>query len=138
MPHGYGYFTFGFNQAEREADRIRKFNERWKRLTTIHEYLLNDFVRPLDSASERLTVSEYSKFVEYLEEVSSWNNAISSSIDDANQNHLTRYSTSIRKLAMKAIRLCQKYDVYGDIEAIEYVAKQKTIVFNGEALYYIG
>ena len=64
-----------------------------------------------------------------------WRDEINSHINDARQNHLSRYATAIKKVAMKSMKLCQKYQVYSDIDSVEYVASEKAIYLNGKKHY---
>ena len=64
-----------------------------------------------------------------------WYNYINKNIRYANQNDLSRYATAIKKVAMKAIKLCKKYGACKNIQSVEYVAVEKTIYVNGKKRY---
>lgn len=138
MVRGYRWYTFGFIQAEREAARVGRFNERWQRLLQIEDFVQTDFVSPLDDVMDRMTVNEYSKLCDYVVEMTNWSTAINDAINDARQQHLSRYATAIKRTTLKALGLCKKYKVYDDIETYEYVAQRKVIVLNGRDLYFLG
>jgi hypothetical protein len=138
MAHGYGFWTFGWIQAERTAARIGRFNERWHRLTTIHDYVRNELLTPLDTASAKFTPLERGRLIGYASAMGEWFNAINSNVSNARQNHLSRYATAIKITAMRAIGLCKKYGVYNDITSYHYDARRKCVMLNGQELYYLG
>jgi len=138
MPHGYGFFTFGWKQAERDAARLGRFNERWQRLTKTHASIIDDFVTPLDSVIDRMTALEHARLVDCTSAMWDWYHTINNSVNDARPNHLSHYATSIKKTAMKALSLCKKYDVRDDIASHAYDAARKMIVLNGQDRFYLG
>ena len=46
MPHGYGFWTFGWKAGE----RLALFNERWQRLTAIHTEVTETLLNPIIAA----------------------------------------------------------------------------------------
>ena len=135
MDDGFDFLIFGGAEVERFAEE--EFNERWNRLVAIHGTLLNDFLSPVLDCGE-LTSSESADLEKCAAEMNSWFATINADVENANQDHLSQYAASIAKVAIKAIRLCQKYGVYGDIRSVEYVSKRETIVLNGEDLWFLG
>jgi|GEM_PF-4120097 len=143
MAHGYGYFTFGWLEAEREFARIDKFNAKWQRLTRIHGYLQKDFLNPISAAVEAsdvdiMTPREFMKLWSCENLMNFWHNDINSNINIARLTHLSKYATSIKATALKAIGLCQKCKIYPDIASYGYEGKRKCVVLNGNDLYYLG
>lgn len=134
----YGFWTFACLQAEREAARISRFGERWQRLVEIQKLILKDFFEPLARVEYEMTDSEICKLTEYMDVCNEWLVAIDNDVDNARQNHLGRYATSLKTVATKSIGLCKKYKIYGDIHSFGYDSKKKTVLLNGIDLYYLG
>jgi len=136
-PHTrYGFWTFGWIEPERQIKRAHVFNERWEQLTKIRELIYNDFVVP--ALSNPLTPTENAKLCEYGTEMAEWQALINSDIETANQHDLNKFATSIKKTALKAIKLCIKYKNYDNITSVNYDAQKKTIQINGKDYYYLG
>lgn len=136
-PHTrYGYWTFGWLQAEQQIDRTKAFNERWQHLNKTHQLLYQDFITPALSA--QLTPAENTKLCEHNNDMAAWQTLIANGIEIANQHDLNKYATSIKKAALKAIRLCIKHKLYKDITTVHYNAKTKTILINNQDHYYLG
>ena len=91
MPHGYGFWTFGWIEAE----RIARFNERWHRLTAVHEEVAEALLVPVDSIC--LPHRESEQILRHATDMGEWHAAIGSNINDANGNHL-------RPLSVPSIR----------------------------------
>ena len=121
--------------TRRENDRIEYFNLRWHKLRDIHDLVVKDFLQPLEPFLGELTYNEYTKFNEYVEDMDEWRSVINENINNARQNHLSRYATSIKKAAMKSIKLCKKYGVYSDIHSVEYDGSRKMLMLNGKDRY---
>ena len=129
---------FGFRMhGWAEVERTEQFNQRWNRLVRMHHNLLNDFVCPVVD-SGKLTSSESSELEKRLLEMKSWFDTINADVNNARQNDLARYATSLRNVALEAIRSCKKYGVYEDIQSVEYRIQRKMIILNGKDLYFIG
>jgi len=120
---------------QRQKARINRFNSRWHKLRSIHNSVIEDFVHPLEPVLKERSVNEYIKLSEYIRDMTDWHDEINSHINDATQNNLSRYATAIKKVAIKSMKLCKKYEVYSDIESIEYIAKEKTLYMNGRKHY---
>ena len=121
--------------ARREKARIEYFNWRWNKLRNIHQLLVKDMLQPLEPFLNKMSSNEYIKLKEYIQDMDDWRDEINSHINDATQNHLSRYATAIKKVAMKSMKLCKKYRVYSDIQSIEYVASEKALYLNGKKHY---
>lgn len=124
-----------YRYAKREKSRIAYFNWRWEHLNEIRERVIDDFVIPLEPFIDCMTSNEHIKLNEYIQEMNDWYEEINRHINDATQNNLSRYATTIKKVAMKSIKLCKKYNVYTDIYSIEYVANEKALYLNEEKHY---
>ena len=116
---------------------VQRFNERWGRLQKIQNMVVNDFVHELASVQDSLTTKEYDKLMERIEDMQGWADAISESIDIATNAHLSKYATRVKNVALMAMKLCGKYQVYGDIDSVSYDAKRKMIVLNEQDFYYL-
>lgn len=138
MPHGYGFFTFGWKQAEREIEREKKFDERYARLCAIQVLANERFLTPCENSQELMKEAELIRLAGYVSEMSEWQVAIDESRENARQNHLTKYSTAIRKSVVTAMKLCKKYGIGEPIDDVCYDAKEKTIKMNGKDLYCVG
>lgn len=134
---GWGQIIKLLNQANREDARVERFNEKWQRLNQIVDYVNGDFIGPLDRVADQMTEKELQKLQEYIADMSDWHHSINAHINEARQNHLSRYATAIKKTALKAMKLCQKYDVYTDIASVEYDGQRKMVLLNGVDQYYI-
>ena len=121
--------------ARREKARIEYFNRRWHKLRDIQQLVVKDFLQPLEPFLDKMTRNEYIKLNEYRQDMNAWCDEINRHINDATQNHLSRYATAIKKVAMKSIKLCKKYRVYLNIQSIEYVASEKALYLNGKKHY---
>ncbi|MBL7004565.1 MAG: hypothetical protein ISR69_11120 [Gammaproteobacteria bacterium] len=112
---------------------VEKFNERWDRLGDIRNKILKNFI-------DGLTVNEaeYKKLNSLVESMNYLNDSINQNINDSNNSHLSKYATAIKRVAMLSIKLCIKYRIYSDINAIEYNAKEKVVYVNNEEFYYFG
>jgi hypothetical protein len=136
-PHTrYGAWTFGWIEAERQIDRAKAFNERWQHLMKVRELIYNDFVTT--ALAHTLTPTESAKLCEYNNDMEQWQIVIANDIEIANQHDLNKYATSIKKTALKAIKLCIKYKLYSDITSVQYNAETKTIQINNQDWYYLG
>ena len=136
-PHTrYGYWTFGWLQAEQQIARSNAFNERWDQLTKIRKLIYNDFVTP--ALTNPLTPNEHAKLCQYGTEMAEWQTLINNDIETANQHDLNKFATSIKKTALKAIKLCIKYKNYDNITSVNYNAQTKMIQINGKDYYYLG
>ena len=121
--------------ARREKARIEYFNRRWQKLRDIHQLVVKDFLQPLEPLLDKMSRNEYMKLNEYIQDMNDWRDEINRHINNATQNHLSRYATAIKKVAMKSIKLCKKYRAYSDIQSIEYVASEKALYLNGKKHY---
>ena len=121
--------------ARREKARIEYFNWRWQKLMGIHQLVVKDFLQPLEPFLDKMSRNEYIKLNEYIQDMDDWRDEINRRINDATQNHLSRYATAIKKVAMKSIKLCKKYRLYSDIQSIKYVASEKALYLNGKKHY---
>ena len=136
-PHTrYGFWTFGWIEAERQIARAHAFNERWEQLIKIRELIYDDFVVP--ALSNPLTPTENAKLCEYGTDMAEWQALINNDIETANQHDLNKFATSIKKTALKAIKLCIKYKNYDNLTSVNYNAQTKTIQINGKDYYYLG
>ena len=97
--------------------------------------IVKDFLQPLEPFLNKMTTNEYIKLKEYIQDMDDWHDEINRHINDATQNHLSRYATAIKRVAMKSKKLCQKYRVYSDIQPIEYVPSEKALYLNGKKHY---
>ena len=126
-------------QRRRQSyESIQKFNERWARLQRIQDLVSDNFVDELASINDSLTKKENDTLVERLEEMRAWVEAISEDIDIATNAHLSKYATRIKSVALMAIKLCRKYEVYNDVDSVSYDAKRKMILLNEDDLYFLG
>jgi len=123
--------------VRRENARIDYFNWRWDKLVHIQMLIAQDFIDPLAAVASQLKACEEEQLAEYIEDMMAWHSSIAQHINDARQNHLSRYATACKKTAMTAIRLCKKYGVYTDIESVEYDAERKMIILNGQDHYLL-
>ena len=98
----------------------------------------DNFVDELASINDSLTKKENDTLVERLEEMRAWVEAISEDIDIATNAHLSKYATRIKSVALMAIKLCRKYEVYNDVDSVSYDAKRKMILLNEDDLYFLG
>ena len=86
MPDGYGFFTFGWIQAEREAAWVNRFDERWHRLRGIHQQVTSGFIEPIIAVGELLTGAEAKKLGDDVHEATDWCSTINANIKNARQN----------------------------------------------------
>ena len=136
MDDGFDFCQFGGAEAERDCEKA-EFNERWNRLMEIHGDLLDDFVLPvLDSGG--LSSAESAELKKCLLKMKYWFDAINADLENANQNHLSHYAVSVGNIGLKAIQLCGRYDVYDNIQSVEYVSRRQMVVLNGADLWYLG
>ena len=117
---------------------VQRFNERWQRLGKIQNMVADDYIDGLSSVQDAMTMKEYEKLTERIEDMQGWAAAIGESIDIANNGHLSKYATRIKNVALAAIKLCIKYQVYSDLESVSYDAKGKMILVNGEDFFFLG
>jgi hypothetical protein len=82
--------------------------------------------------------SERGRLLACMQEMEQLRNANNKDVNGCRQNHLSRYATTIKKLALEAISLCKKYGVYDDIEKFDYDASKKAITLNGHDIYHLG
>ena len=150
MAHGYGYWTFGWLEAERAQERARnrneravRFNERWKRLKCIHESIKKDFVTKVEAYyhewwanhERRAPPNRYYQLFSDVQGMD-WNrDQIAGDIEAATWGELSQYAVEIKKTAMKAIKLCIETKIRPDIRTVEYDAKRKVVRINGRDLY---
>lgn len=148
MPRGYGNWTFGW----KEGERIARFNDRWHRLTTIHEAVTEALLIPVDSIP--LPQRESEQILRHATDMGEWRVAIGSDINNANGNHLRRYATTIKTVILKAVRLCQKHRLHATVDVrvndnatvkatvtdseFVYDPQRKMITVNGYDLYFLG
>lgn len=148
MARGYGFWTFGWIEGE----RIARFNEGWRRLTAIHDTVVEALLVPLDSIC--LPQRDSEQILKHATDMGEWRAAIGSNINDANGNHLRRYATAIKTVILKAVRLCQKHRLQATVEVsvndnetvsapvaqseFAYDAKRKMITVNGNDLHFLG
>ncbi len=159
MPHGYGFWTFGWKAGE----RLALFNERWRRLVAIQVEITESLLVPLGSTSFAQRDCEiFARLVNDLAERSDY---IGSNLPDttsaafagyagpndrANGNHLRSYATAIKNVVLKSAELCRKYRplaslpkpdggaVAVDKSEFAYDAQRKMITVDGNDLYFLG
>ena len=117
---------------------VQRFNERWQRLGKIQNMVGDDYVDGLTSVIDSITEKEFQKLQTQIEDMQAWATAIGESIDAAKNGHLSKYTTRIKNVALTAIKLCIKHHVYDDNQSVEYHAKRKMILLNGEDFFYFG
>ena len=117
---------------------VQRFNERWQRLQKIQNMVADDYVNGLVSVQESLTQKEYDKLVERIRDSQEWADVIEKGIDVAVNADLSKYATSVKNVALMAIKLCIKYNVYDDIDSVSYDAGRKMIILNGEDFFLLG
>ena len=83
-------------------------------------------------------MKEYERLMERIEDMQAWATAISDSIDIANNGHLSKYATRVKNVALMAIKLCMKYQVYDDIDSASYDAGRKMIILNEQDFFFLG
>lgn len=121
--------------ASRSQAAIDKLNERWFRLVEIQNIMAKDFV---DEVIEDLDGNDAGELLSLIDDMQFWNKDINEKIHLANNSHLSKYATCIKKVALLSIKLCMKYGAYSDIESVRYDAKEKMIYLNNDSLYYLG
>jgi len=120
-------------RAERINASVAAFNARWQKLNAIRGDIVERFVKPL--IEQPLTANELQQLNHDLEEVNGWGTAIAENINSATPGHLSRYATCIKRLVLRSLKLCQKYNVYANITSVEFTTYNKMVVLNGENLY---
>ncbi|MGB2985183.1 MAG: hypothetical protein WBE26_04815 [Phycisphaerae bacterium] len=167
MPHGYGFWTFGWKAGE----RLALFNERWQRLTAIHTEVTETLLNPIIAAgsagvfgSSLSAQRDSEALLRLVTDMCEWCEAISSNLPDttsaafagyagpsdrANGNHLRSYAAAIKNVALKAAKLCRKHRVIATIpmpgggavavadSELAYDAQRKMITVNGSDLYFL-
>ena len=132
----FDFLMFGGAEVERDAEEAEEFNERWNRLVEIQGDMLDEFLFPV-LISDELTASDSADLEKCLGELVSWFDAINGNLENVRRDRLSGYAAAIAEAAVKAIRLCGKYGVYGDIQSVEYVSRREMIVVNGEDLWFL-
>ena len=56
-------------------------------------------------------------------------------VTEINEQHLKNYAVAVRKVAIGAMKLCQKYGIYSDIQTVTYDSRRKMIMLNGNDHY---
>lgn len=123
----------------RQAARARsvdKFNEKWSRLNEIYDHLANNFIEPLNGRSVSESISD--KLVSLLDTVKYLRKDIAENIDDCQMSDLSKYATSLKKLALFSFKLCKDLNVYDDINDASYDAIEKSVFLNGKRIYFLG
>jgi len=125
-------------RAIRSQLKVDQFNEKWKRLNQIRGLVLEHFVHPLDGYIDVMTEKENEKRIENLKQMDTWMQIISSDINNVPFSELSKYATRIKRSALHATKLCQKYKAMDDISSVEYVSYRKMIVINEQDFFYFG
>ena len=159
MPHGYGFWTFGWKAGE----RLALFNERWCRLVAIQAEVTESLLVPLSTTS--LSQRDSETFVRLVTDLTEWSESIGSNLPDttsaafagyagpsdrANGNHLRSYAAAIKNVVLKSAELCRKYRLLATIpkpdggavavdnSEFAYDAQRKMITVDGNDLYFLG
>lgn len=123
-------------QKVASAVATEKFNEKWHRLEKIRNNLHEHFITPLNGIN--VSAAEANAFHGLLVESNDRRKFIQESINSCSVTELSKYATSIKKLALLAFKLCKKYQIYSDIDNVIYKASDKAIFLNGEIIYFLG
>ncbi len=123
-------------RQEAKINSVNKFNEKWQRLNAIFDNLRENFIVPLNGLS--VTTLENQRLYSCLESAINMKSEISNRINDSSIGDLSKYATSLKRLILISFSLCKKLSIYSDIKSIEYDSKSKTILLNGEVIYYLG
>lgn len=113
-----------------------KFNERWHRLNTILGLIGEDFVKPLNGKT--VSVKESNRINVCWTDATKSKESIAGNVNTCSATELSKYATSIKKLAMISFELCRKCSVYDDIVDFGYDTSSKTFMLNGVSKYFLG
>lgn len=122
-------------RIKREAS-VTKFNEKWNRLNSIKTFIAEDFIQKLNGHD--VTERENIKLNELWSSVLENQLYIAENINTCSSSDLSKYATSLKQLALHAIKLCKKLNLCDDIITCEYIAADKSIFINGNLLYDLG
>jgi hypothetical protein len=120
-------------QLDRANASVAVFNARWQKLNGIRGDVTERFVKPL--VHRTLSAGDGQRLNLDLQEVDGWANAIANNINAAKAAHLSRYATCLKRLALRSIKLCKKYNVYSNITSVTFLTYNKMLVLNGQNLY---
>lgn len=142
-PRGMGnptYWVSSYLQDQRrQAARRRtlnRFDEKWGRLNSIYENLRDNFLSPLNG--REASQADQDKIATIFYATKEMRESISDRINDCGMADLSKYATSLKKLAIAALLLCKKLSVYDDIDSVSYNSASKSIYLNGESIYFLG
>lgn len=126
----------GAQQVARESEHVERFNQRRARVGSVHALAIQDFAIPLlQGASDRMTPKEHQKIGELTNNANYQGEFLMDHVGEANERHLNDYAIAIKRLAIVAMKLCQKYRVFSDICSVTYDARRKMIILNGNDHY---
>jgi hypothetical protein len=112
-----------------------RWNERWSRLGDIQNILAESFI---DAVWDDLTDKEYEKMDKLVTDMQLHVSKISCNMEGARQGDLSKYATRIKNAGVFAIKMCIKYEVYNNIESVEYNTKEKMIYLDSTEYLYLG
>jgi hypothetical protein len=126
----------GVQQVAHESAHVERFNQRRAQVGSAHALAIQDFAIPLlQGASDRMTPKEHQKIEELTKNANYRGEFLMDHVGEANDRHLNDYAIAIKRLAIVAMKLCQKYSVYSDIYSVTYDARRKMIMLNGKDQY---
>ncbi len=126
----------GVQEAAKENARIQRFDQSRGQVGTVHTLVTCDFALPLhQKASDRMTAKEVQKINELANNANYHGQFLLDHVAEVNEQHLKNYAVAVRKLAIVAMKLCQKYCIYSDIQSVTYDSRRKMIMLNGNDHY---
>ena len=126
----------GVQEAVKENARIQRFHEFRGQVGTVHTLVMQDFALPLlQQASARMTAKELQKLNELANNANYHGQFLLDHVAEVNEQHLKNYAVAVRKAAIAAMKLCQKYCIYSDIQYVTYDSRRKMIMLNGNDHY---
>lgn len=134
------YWVTRFRQEEIRRDRqqtsIDKFNEKWHRLIDVHESIIKHFLKPLKDQLIDEQIAD--KLIAYANDAVVLRESIKSNINTCYASELSKYATALKKLALLAVKVCTKLQLYDDTENVTYNAPSKSILLNESVLFFLG
>ncbi|MDX8397320.1 MAG: hypothetical protein R8K49_03265 [Mariprofundaceae bacterium] len=120
---------------EKSKDTAGKFNERWERLGHIQADLTEKFI---NEVLGQLSSEEHDEFMPHIEEILGWQKKIHDNFSEVSSKHLSAYAQHLKNTAMLAIKLCKKYEIYNDINSVNYTDNSQILSLNNEEFYFFG
>jgi hypothetical protein len=109
-----------------------------ERLERIHNTMLLNYRDLINRVQSSLRQNECQQLIKCRDEAEDWRRTIRSDLQYMMQGNISKYATRVRTLALKTLKLSQKYGIDPNIRSVQYDSPSKMLRINDKNTYFMG